>query len=120
MVSSYRETIMPQLSLLRPGARKPLLFAAALLALGVILACLLPAQALLLAQTLQHQWDGLHGVSDNLRGALAPDTGGKAACRSGALRTLERAMPRARALYGHTLAWLATGHNGEGEPGGSV
>ena len=104
---------MPQLSSLRPGALKPLLLAAALLALGAILACLLPAHALLLAQTLQHQWEGLHGVSDNLRGALAPDTGGKAACRSGLLRMLERAMPRARTLLMHTLAWLATGHRAE-------
>lgn len=111
---------MRQLSMLRPGARKPVLFAAALVAAGVILACWLPAQALLFAQALQHQWEALHSMSDNVRGALAPDTGGKAACRSGALRTLERIMPRARALFVHSLAWLATGHNGEAGKDGAL
>lgn len=111
---------MPQLALLRPSARKWMLLAAALAATGVILACMLRPQTLLAAQLLQHQWEALHGVSDNLRGALAPDTGGKAACRSGMIRTLERAMPRARAVLAHILACLATGQNAGGERGGAV
>jgi len=104
---------MSQPSPLRPSARTCILLAAALAATCVILVCLMRPQALLIAQVLQHQWEALHGVSDNLRGALAPDTGGKAACRSGVIRTIERTVPGARALLAHSLAWLATGHNGD-------
>ena len=113
----------------RPDAprRKWMLLAAALAAAsgGVLAFVLLPdgcmrTQMLMLAQMLQHQWEAVHLVSDNLRGALAPDSGSKAACRSGLLRLLERVGPGGRALLAHSLAWLATGHRTDGGSDGAL
>lgn len=79
-----------------------LALALALVAGGILLAVLFwaerDASILRIAQTLQQQWDAIHQVTDNLRGALAPDTAGKAACRSGLLATIGRAVPGMRAL----------------------
>lgn len=67
----------------------------------ILLVAALAATCLLLlfAATLQQQWAIIHQAMDNLRGALAPDTGGKAACRSGLLVAIERVMA-GRSLVG--------------------
>lgn len=67
-----------------------------LLVVALAAVCLI----LLFAATLQQQqWAILHQTMDNLRGALAPDTGGKAACRAGLLVAIERAMAGRRLAF---------------------
>lgn len=80
---------MPPFSLPR-RPRTWILLVAALAAVCIIL---------LFAATLQQQWAIVHQTMDNLRGALAPDTGGKAACRAGLLVAIERAMAGRRLVF---------------------
>jgi diguanylate cyclase (GGDEF)-like protein len=56
------------------------------------------AQALVIDQTLHHQLQGIRGMLEGMRAALAPASGCNGACRRTMLQALERAMPGVRAL----------------------
>ena len=74
-----------------------MLLLVALAAAGVILACL-PWPPLAPDHTLQRQLAALRWALDNLRGALGPDSGGRAACRHFLLRAFRRVQAWRRHL----------------------